>query len=74
MVHYTRSGEVIEVKVSDFSGRPIEKYKFSGSDGKTYGKVLKALYKKYGFKPEIEYGEHIKKISDEENKKGFFDY
>lgn len=71
---YARSGEVIKVKVCDYSGKPIEQYKFNGSDGKEYGRVLKELYRKYGFKPEIEVGRLIERAINEENKKGFFDF
>ena len=65
-------GEVIEIKVSDYSGRPIEKFKFSGRDKETYGRVLDTINKKYGFKPVIKFEEVA--THPKEGEKGFFDY
>lgn len=63
-VQYDRTGEIVEIKVRDFSGRILDKFVFNGSDSKRFGKVMNILKEAYGFepkkiKPEIDYGESI---------------
>lgn len=65
-VQYDRTGEIIEIKVRDWSGRILDKFVFNGSDSKRFGKVMKILKDSYGFTPkettpEISYEESINK-------------
>ena len=52
-VRYNVSGEIIEIKVRDFSGRFLESYKFDARNSKMYGDVIETLFRKYGFRPVI---------------------
>lgn len=49
---YSRTGEVIEIIVRDFSGGKIETFKFNIEDKKKGNLVMKILREKYGFRPE----------------------
>ena len=74
LVRYGSIGEVIEIKITDYSGRPIEQFKFNGRDKETYGLVLDTLEKKYGFKPLIKFEETVPHKEEKKEDKGFFDY
>jgi hypothetical protein len=56
MAHYNRGEDVLEIKVTDSTGRGIEKYKVPTSDKALCSRIFKHLFKKYGInmKKEIE--------------------
>ena len=70
-VRNNQSGEMVEILVKDFSGRTIDRYKFSGSDKRFFGSTIESLYIKFGFQPLINLKESV--IINSSKQKGFFD-
>lgn len=45
---YSRTGEMVEIIVRDFSGAKLDSFKFKVNDNETAKKVLRVLKSKYG--------------------------
>lgn len=73
-ISYNNRGEIIEIKVRDFSGRTIEKFKFNGTNSEMYGRILESLYIRYGFRPIIRMEESINFKKFTGDKLSLFDY
>lgn len=58
-VNYSRTGDLIEINIRDYSGAKIETHTCNAKDKKKYGAILRYLKDKYGFEPSIDADESI---------------
>lgn len=60
-VNYSRSGEIIEIVLRDYSGNRIDNFKCNTKDLKARSKIGSILHEKYGisFEPTIDVEESI---------------
>lgn len=54
IIDYNRTGEIVEIKVRDGTGRISEHFVCPVRDKKKYASILNYLKDKYGFEPYIE--------------------